>query len=83
MHVTLCDCSVCSVLHARRVGGCCVNVPHASLYALGAPQLQALPGVAGLHVMPITRPAKRMALQLIQQGALVATPPPTRGAPLL
>lgn len=32
-------------------------------------KLQATAGVSGLHVMPITRPSKRLALQLAQEGA--------------
>jgi hypothetical protein len=32
-------------------------------------KLQASPGVSGLHVMPITGPSKRLALQLAQEEA--------------
>jgi hypothetical protein len=32
-------------------------------------KLQATAGVSGLHVMPISRPSKRLALQLAQEGA--------------
>lgn len=32
-------------------------------------KLQATPGLSGLHVMPITGAAKRLALQLAQEGA--------------
>jgi hypothetical protein len=32
-------------------------------------KLQASPGVSGLHVMPITGPSKRLALQLAEEGA--------------
>jgi hypothetical protein len=32
-------------------------------------KLQASPGMSGLHVMPITGPSKRLALQLAQEGA--------------
>lgn len=32
-------------------------------------KLQATAGVSGLHVMPISRPSKRLALQLAQEGS--------------
>eukprot|EP00879_Flechtneria_rotunda_P013090 GHRR01013670.1.p1 GENE.GHRR01013670.1~~GHRR01013670.1.p1 ORF type:complete len:433 (+),score=155.26 GHRR01013670.1:292-1590(+) len=35
--------------------------------------LQSTPGVAGLHVMPITAAGKRMALQLIDDGGFAST----------
>ncbi len=43
-------------------------------------QALALPGVAGLHVMPVTPRGRDMAQALVRQRALWPRPQPARGA---
>ena len=50
--------------------------------AVVLPQVLDLPGVAGLHVMPLTKAARQMTLEFLEDGTLpskLCSPAPAQG----